>query len=293
MAKVGLSRIYFAEYQSDGLDNVSYINGYLAARAIRHQFTAQSNSSNNDLYADNGVAESASGMTSGGDITTEVAELTQKTAKFLYNLTERTITVDGEEITEYVESEANTSKTVGYGFIEKHITKGKTTYRGVVFTKVKYNVANDDIQTQGESINWQTTSITGTASRDDTPAHEWRRKSQDFASEAKADKYVRKVLNITATELDEITVVSVAGTAEGKTKITVTPVLSAGRSYRYRTGASVTMPELYDDLSSWAPWNGTAEITATQGHTIIVAEVDSTNQAMGAGSATVVINEEE
>lgn len=288
MAKVGLSRIYFAKYQGDGLSSVTYSDGILAARAVRHQFTPQANSSNNDLYGDNGKAESASGMTSGGDITTEVTELSDEAAKFLYNLQERKLTVDGAEVTEYVESEGNISTIVGYGFIEKHIIRGVTKYKGVVFTKVQYNVASDDIQTQGETISWQTTSITGTAMRDDSATHDWRRKSQFFETEAKADKYLRTVLNITDAVIDTLTVTSNAGSSAGKTEITVTPALIAGRTYRYKTGATVAMPALYDDLYAWTPWNGTAEITANDGDTIVIAEVDSGNQAMAAGSAIVV-----
>lgn len=291
MAKVGLSRIYFAKYQSDGFTGVTYSDGFLAARAVRHQFTPQASSGSNDLYGDNGKAESASGMTTGGDITTEVTDLSDEAAKFLYNLEERTISVDGNDVIEYVEGEGNISTIVGYGFIEKHIVKGVTKYKGVVFTKVQYNVASDDIQTQGETISWQTTSITGTAMRDDSEGHEWRRKSQYFDTEAKADKYLRAVLNVTDPTIDTLTVTSVAGSAPGQTVITVTPALIAGRTYRYKAGTTVELPALYDDLSSWAPWNGTTEITATDGYTIVIAEVDSGNQAMAAGSAIVVAAE--
>lgn len=285
--KVGLSRIYFARFVSDGFNNVTYKDGFRAARAINHKYTPGSASSNADARADNGIAESASGETSGGDISLEVAELTTKASAFLYGLKPRTRKVGEKEVIEYGYGETNKPQNVGYGFIEKHVTNSKTTYVGCVFTKVKFATAPDDITTQGENINFQSTTITGTAMKDGTNLDEWRVKSDELDSEAEADKYVRAVLMIETTELDELTIVSVPGEELGKTAISSTPALIDGRSYRYRTGPSIAMPELYDDLSGWTPWNGVTEITATTGDKIIIAEVDGSNQAMAAGIAMV------
>ena len=49
------------------------------------------------------------------------------------------------------------------------------------------------------------------------------------------------------------------------------------------------MPAFGSVLSAgWTTWNGTAEITATNGHYIMVAEVDSAGRADKAGQAVVV-----
>lgn len=88
--------------------------------------------------------------------------------------------------------------------------------------------------------------------------------------------------------LGTLTVVSVAGSSEGNTKITVTPALSSGNSYRYKTNASsIELPERNEDLSSWTSWNGTSEITAEDGHKICVCEVDANNLALKGGVTSV------
>lgn len=86
-----------------------------------------------------------------------------------------------------------------------------------------------------------------------------------------------------------LTVNSSAGGSAGKTKLTVSPPLSSGNSYVYHIDAAApATPQAGEDLSGWTSWNGTAEITAANGHTITVAEVDAAKKCVKAGQATVV-----
>ena len=96
------------------------------------------------------------------------------------------------------------------------------------------------------------------------------------------------VINTNA-KIGELTVTSVAGTsASGKTKVTVSPSLSAGNSYKYKTASSVTAPEFGAECKSgYTAWDGVSEITATTGNKILIVEVDANNKAVKAGSATV------
>ena len=96
------------------------------------------------------------------------------------------------------------------------------------------------------------------------------------------------VINTNA-KIGELTVTSVAGTsASGKTKVTVSPSLSAGNSYKYKTASSVTVPEFGAECESgYTAWDGVSEITATTGNKILIVEVDANNKAVKAGSATV------
>lgn len=97
------------------------------------------------------------------------------------------------------------------------------------------------------------------------------------------------VINTNA-KIGELTVNSVAGTsASGKTKVTVSPSLSAGNSYKYKTASSVTVPNFGAECKSgYTAWDGVSEITATTGNKILIVEVDANNKAVKAGSATVV-----
>lgn len=91
--------------------------------------------------------------------------------------------------------------------------------------------------------------------------------------------------------LEELTVTSEAGVSEGKTKITVSPSITVGNSYMYKTAATVTLPNYNDVISSgYTEWNGTDEITATTGNQIVIVEVDDEDKAKKAGIATVASN---
>lgn len=82
-----------------------------------------------------------------------------------------------------------------------------------------------------------------------------------------------------------LTVSSAAGSTTGKTKLTVTPALSDGDTYRYMGGAQT--PAVGAVLTDWTVWDGTSDITAATGDILTVAEVDSANKAVKAGICTV------
>lgn len=93
--------------------------------------------------------------------------------------------------------------------------------------------------------------------------------------------------------LGTLTVTTVAGTSTGKTKVTVKPDKTAGNSYKYKTGASVSLPTYNQDCSSgYQDWDGTSEIAATSGDKILVVEVSASNRAMAAGIGTITAKTE-
>lgn len=85
-------------------------------------------------------------------------------------------------------------------------------------------------------------------------------------------------------------VYSVPGSTTGKTLITVNPQKSSSQSYKYKTAASVDIPSENDVLTDgWNSWDGSAEITATNGNQIVVAIVTTAdNKCQFAGRTTVV-----
>lgn len=88
--------------------------------------------------------------------------------------------------------------------------------------------------------------------------------------------------------LGTLSVESTAGTT-GKTVITVSPNPIGGHKLVYKTAASTAPSVAYDDdLSSWTELANGAEITATNGHKITVAEVTAEGKARKSGSADVV-----
>lgn len=108
------------------------------------------------------------------------------------------------------------------------------------------------------------------------------------APRAGRDAMVTKTINpLAVSQFKSLTVRSIAGTSTGDTKITISEPLSVGATYAYKTDAFVDMPDFADDLSSWTSWDGVADITATSGNQIVIAEVGPTKLCLGAGLATV------
>lgn len=89
-------------------------------------------------------------------------------------------------------------------------------------------------------------------------------------------------------ELATLTVSTVPGTASGTTKVTVSGN-GSGQLY-YEVSGAISLPEYHEDISSWTTWDGTSDITATDGETICIAEADTKGLAVAAGTATVNSN---
>lgn len=88
--------------------------------------------------------------------------------------------------------------------------------------------------------------------------------------------------------LGALNVTSAEGTASGNTRITVDPKPIGDHRLVYKTAASTAPSVTYDaDLSSWTEFGDGAEITATTGHKITVAETTADFKARKSGTATV------
>ncbi len=96
------------------------------------------------------------------------------------------------------------------------------------------------------------------------------------------------VVGSISTTLGTLTVTSAAGKTSGTTKLTVTQEKSsAGNVYKYKVADSATTVAAGDDVSGWDSWDGTSDVTATNGKTITVVEADTLGAAVASGSATV------
>lgn len=101
-------------------------------------------------------------------------------------------------------------------------------------------------------------------------------------------KAVCKVLLNSEYGLDNLTVTSAASsTTSGKTKLTISPALTSGNSYKYKVADNAVLPTAGQSVKGWTAWNGTDEITAATGKEICVVECDSAYRALKAGVATV------
>lgn len=106
-----------------------------------------------------------------------------------------------------------------------------------------------------------------------------------------ARRYVQVSASAPA-ELETLTVQSAAGTAVGATKLTVTPALTSGNSYKYKVSDEETTVEAGQNVRVWKSWDGKSDIVAESGKHIIVAECDKNYEVLKAGSATVTAKAE-
>lgn len=193
MPKIGVSKPYVAKYAWSG-SAVTYSDGQLIAKAA--EFATTINSANdNDFYADNAVSESDTEFSNGSGTMT-VDDLLADPAKFIYGLeqTQYTQSTGGSDQVS-VNHYNNTMGTpyCGLGVIIKLKNNGATKWRGVVLNKVQFTVPSESVQTQGSTINWQTTPIPFTILRDDTTKQEWMQDAI-FETEDAALTWIKSIL---------------------------------------------------------------------------------------------------
>ena len=287
MPKIGLKGMYVAKYNVlNGV--VSYTGGRKVSKLNEMSSSADGGGDANNYYADNGICASDSGSTNTGTVEYTTCGFRQEDFNFLLGVEEEEITIGEETVKELVYDDRSKPDYVGIGQI---IQKGDGTtakHRAIVFTKVKLNTPDESGKTKEDKIDWQPEEISGRYEPDDTKHHRWKREST-FSTEAAAEEYIEHCLNIIS--IGELSVSSAAGTEVGETKLTVTPAIVSGNSYKYIVMPAVGLPD-YDDVlgGEYTSWDGSSDISAQNGHEILVVEVDAENKAKKAGKAVVVSN---
>ena len=198
MAKVGLSKPYYAVY-SAGSGTPSYSKGAVMGKATEANIEIDT-SDNNNLYADNGIAETDVQF-AGGTLTLSTDDLSTDVSAAILGITPSPLSeitgVTDEDVNELVFDDNQVTPYLGVGFIVKHIVGGVTKWRGIVLTKVIFSVPADSATTQGETIEWQVPELTATIMRDDSATHPWKKEAM-FTTEAQAESYIKNRLGIAA-----------------------------------------------------------------------------------------------
>ena len=197
MATIGLSKPYVAKYAAEGT-KVTYTDPQTMGKAVEVNIEIETAESN-DLYADNSIAETDRSFAN-GTLTIGTDDLSQDASKLILGLQERDLSSlnlelgDGDaEAKELVYDDDQVVPYLGFGGIIKKKVGGVYKWRAVVLCKVMFSVPADAATTQGESIEWQTPSLTATIMRGDDEKHMWKREAT-FSTEANAEKYIKAVL---------------------------------------------------------------------------------------------------
>lgn len=200
MAKIGVSKPYYALYSNTG-NTVSYSDGGVLGKATDVDVNINTSEDNN-LYADNGIAE-ADRQFSDGTLTVGTDDLSQAVSKAILGAKEQAVgeltgLTGDTDVKELIFDDDLQNPYLGVGFIVKGQKNNVVYWRAIVFTKVLFNIPSDAATTQGQTIEWQTESLVATILRDDTEKHMWKR-SATFSSEANAEAYIKNRLGITDT----------------------------------------------------------------------------------------------
>ena len=120
------------------------------------------------LYADNMEAENDKGTFQNGDLSLGTDDLTQEASTLILGTKSKTYSyATDKEAEESVYDDDRNAPYLGCGVIEQHQNNDVTKYRAVFFPKVYFNVPEQAATTRGESIEWQTPTITGKVTRSD------------------------------------------------------------------------------------------------------------------------------
>lgn len=195
MATIGLSKPMYAKYSAEN-GVVTYSDGGILARAVEFS-TEIDDTEDNNLYADNGIAESDRSF-AGGSLSITTDELTQDASAAILGLVAKTVNIDGlTDVTELVYDDEQTTPYLGFGVIIKKKHNNAYKFRAVVFHKIMFSIPAEAATTQGETIEWQTPELSATIMRDDSEKHAWKSEAT-LNSEADAIKYIQHKLNIPA-----------------------------------------------------------------------------------------------
>ena len=192
MAKVGLSKPYFAKYGASGT-TVTYTDGGIMGKAVNANIDPE-DSETDIFYADNGPAESAQ-VFNGGTLTLEIDRLDSSVVGKIFGITPgSSVTPTGTTI----DFSGNLAVPYGgVGLIAKSIVDNTPVWMAIILTKVQFQIPSFDLTTQGEEIEFEGNELTASILRDDTSNANWMKLGW-FSTEADADTWIKAGLQISA-----------------------------------------------------------------------------------------------
>jgi len=187
MARIGLNNFRYAIATIDSTTGVvSYGGAKKPAKAIN--FTLAPTVAEASLYADDDRAEYDSRVT-GGAVTMGIDREDPTT---MCDVLGHTKTSAGEEI----DSTEDIAPYVGVGRVTNLMVDGVPKFRGTVISLVKFSEPEENDNTRGESIEFQTSTLSGQMII--PPNKKWRQR-QIFDTHAEAISYIEGKLGSSAT----------------------------------------------------------------------------------------------
>lgn len=198
MAITGLSKPIVADYAFEG-GKVKYTKLTAASKAVEYSIEVEA-ADDNDFYADNMIAETATGQFSSGTLTLTTADFTPELSLSILGAKTVSRQVGEKPTDEIVFDDDLKPTTKGFGIIEEHQIDNKRGYLPIVLPKVTFNINSRSATTRGDAIDWQTPEITARILRSDQSdeqyKHPWQISPKEmYETEAEAEEYIKAVLN--------------------------------------------------------------------------------------------------
>lgn len=185
---IGFSKPYVALY-SESSGTVSYTGGMRLARGVDVAINPET-ASDNTFYADNIEAERDDTF-GGGTVDLTVDGLLIAAERFIMGLP----AAGQDGWTDYGDDQS--IPEVGLGYIAMYESDGEITYVPTVLKRVKFDQIQSSAATKGETVDWQTQSLTAQIKRAEDTNHTWKSLGDDEATEAEAEAALRTKLGIT------------------------------------------------------------------------------------------------
>lgn len=156
MAKIGVKGLTYATYSSGGAGAAIVYSGGTALTDYMIRADLTEERADVPFYADDNKIDSDNSMT-GCTVQLELANMTKAldTAFLGHTATQ----ISGEEL----DATEAAAPFVGVGFIRKERFKGTVTYHAYWVYKVQFSKDGDSVNTKGESVEFQTETLSGTA----------------------------------------------------------------------------------------------------------------------------------
>ena len=194
MAGIGMYGVYYAKCTISSGQLTGYGTMSQMGKAIAATYTPEE-AGTNVLYANNSVAETDTALVAGGTLSLTLDKLTQAARADLFGLTSTTVTVTvGTSTTTGTGFEYDGSENavpVGVAFIrQSQESQNRNIHDVMIYSYCTFNEPDEEFQTLGETIEWQTPTIEATVSGASVTAPVPWRTMMRFASQAEAIQYI-------------------------------------------------------------------------------------------------------
>lgn len=198
MIITGVSKPFFAKY-SEQNGEVSYSEGGILGRMKEVGLVVNTSGDGNDVYLDNALADSERTF-SDGTLTLATDLLSQEVSAAILGVTPVPLgNIEGVtdvDVMEHIYDDNQKAPFLGVGLVIRGKERGVVRWKGLVVTKVKFDVPETAATTQEKQISWQVPTVTAAVMRDDSSTHRWQRHAT-FSTEDQAVAYIKNRLNIT------------------------------------------------------------------------------------------------